>query len=148
MRAHLKTVGKGAVPQMLDNGSYTGFANWRWTTLLKCLLGVEPILDTFISNVPPHVFASLRNQSHVSKAAEVVHSPTWKDYFRIALWFTDLLCDIQSWGGGADEPPSDGDNETHNERMKGRRMRTAYAYAIRTFEQALQTASTWNVSDF
>lgn len=141
----LRAAGRGAVAEILERLKLPTIATWRWRTLAEACRALDPILDTLRIFFDPKPFQNTREQTRLKKVTEALGTQRWADQFRFVLWYSTWLCEIMTWIGGCDccESGSRSGASSAPCQRKGRRLKTAYTFAVRRLDAGLREARSW-----
>jgi hypothetical protein len=135
--------------QLIRKLSLPTFANWRWSTLKIAVAALCTVWESVRDNFPSHLFTKCKDQSRFNKVMQCVRGVMWELHMKFVNWFCDGVCQIQDWIGGCDCHEDDllaGLTVTCD--RKGKRMSTAYTYAVGRLRCILNAATSWTAAHF
>ena len=138
------------ISSMIKNVSMPSIAEWRWGTLRAACLAIDGVLETIREHFDHRQFKNAKDPITMKKAADSLASPSWMSDFKFVLWFTQWICEIQSWGKGcSQQEAAKAEGHTHYDHMhNGRRLPEAEMYVDSKLNAGLQASNLWNLSLF
>ena len=160
MRAHswrdalvrsLRQRGFDGLADTIEKVTFRGFAHWRWGTLKFDVVVLHTFIRSLIDTFDPSIFAGTAEPRRLRNVCAAFASAAWLDRLEFVLWYCDWLGTIQEWTGMCDcaEHQAAYIAREHVDCVKkGRRIRTAYTYAMRKLREGLRQANTWQPDNF
>ena len=138
------------ISSMIKNVSMPSIAEWRWGTLRAACLAIDGVLETIREHFDHRQFKNAKDPITMKKAADSLASPSWMSDFKFVLWFTQWICEIQSWGKGcSQQEAAKAEGHTHYDHMhNGRRLPEAEMYVDSKLNADLRASNLWNLNSF
>ena len=142
---HLRGQGLGYLADVLEAQRLPSFADWRWSTLKRCLSAVLPFLDGLIDNFDPALFPGSR--SSMVPMITAFGCEAWRRQTDFVMFLATWLVQLQQWGSGCDCHAAQLlAGEDVQCAAKGRRLGTAAVVVETSFREKLLEVSEWTVN--
>jgi hypothetical protein len=135
----LREAGKDGLADVLESLSLPTFAAWRWRTLEHACVELDKCLESLAAHFDPTPFSNVRNGAEFQKVLQAFGSLIFHRIFRFVLWFCVWIGGIMKYVKRCDcHSDAESAEGCHG---KGRRLKTAYAFATARLQAGRDEAS-------